>query len=236
MLAKEATSIRDADVENAAAIMKGVEATLERVRERGVDDAIAQGQVFELAGMPEKAGKVYLGALGGDDGRSACEALARYIIVLFRQDRRTEALESANRLAAIDPEFTMTSVVYGETYSSMTLLGDALFVNKRLDDAQSAYDAALKTLPGDSYVSSRMALLLLAKNETKSAIRLSRAVRESPRFADLHNMLKLGEEGLINLELSEDAAMTVVLASPAGRPFRVGEARQAAPIARSDWS
>jgi Flp pilus assembly protein TadD len=197
---------------------------------------VALGQMFEFAKLDEKAGAEYAKALDDKDQKVALEALARYVITLLKRDRRSEALSAAEQLATIEPEYTVTSVISGETYSSMTLLGEALFLNERLDDAEKAYIAALKILPKDPFVSGRLAWLYLATAKPKEAVNLSAAAAKSSRYQDLTNTLALVKSGMIVGHIDPQTAVGRVAAVMVGRPFWVGGSRTASLVERDDWT
>ena len=228
----------DADLANA--FVSGVEATLARVKAADpAHELVSLGQVYEIARMHDAAARAYGKAIDHADHNVALEALARYVIVLLKQDRRADALTHAEHLAATAPDFKVTSVLSGETYTSMALLGDALFVNERLDSAAKAYEQALKILPKDPYVSGRLALLHLATGQGDDAVKLIDAVERSPRYADLTNTLKLLRSGLIVGKIDRSSALAAVHVSMPGRPFRVEHAhtapRTARIVERDDW-
>lgn len=227
------------DVQLANELMTGVSATLERIR-KALDNPdftpVGMGQVFEFLSQTDKAEKAYERALDHSDPDIANEALARYTVVLLKQDRRLEALRAAERLAARDPKFVITSVMTGESYASMTLLGDALFLNGRLEAAENAYDRALELLPDDPFVSGRMALLNLTQSKSSAAISFQKNAARSTRYADLVNTLELVNSGVIVGNIDPEAAISVVAGQAAGRPFRVEGSRVASLVERNDWT
>lgn len=234
-----ARGVSKTDAALAASFVAGVEATLKRVKasaRKATRAPLGLGQMFELARLHDDASRAYCKAMDDKDESVALEALARYVIVKLKEDRRAEALTHAERLAARDPVFKVTSVLSGEVYTSMTLLGDALFVNERFAGAEKAYQHALETLPGDPYVSGRLALLHLAQGEEKGAVRLGGPALTSPRYAELADTLKLVESGLVVGRISPAAAISLVVDVPAGRPFRVEQLRTAQIVERDDWS
>jgi tetratricopeptide (TPR) repeat protein len=225
------------DADLASVFVSGMEATLARIKAADpAHELVSLGQVYEIARMHDAAERAYGKAIDHPDHNVALEALARYVIVLLKQDRRADALTHAEHLAATAPDFKVTSVLSGETYTSMTLLGDALFVNERFESAAKAYDQALKMLPKDPYVSGRLALLHLAAGEEKDAVRLIDAVESSPRYAHLTNTLKLVKSGLLVGRIDRSSALAAVMVNMPGRPFRVEQARTAHILERDDWA
>ncbi|MDJ0643760.1 MAG: hypothetical protein QNJ15_13180, partial [Erythrobacter sp.] len=197
---------------------------------------LARGQLLELAGYTEKAGDYYLQAMDDEDKSVRYEALARYVIIMLKLDRREEALERATELANLEPKFALKSVLQGEEYTSMALLGDAMAVNERIEGAKQAYEVALQILPEDPYVSGRLAMIHLTDGDVDSASKLNRAASNNPRYSSLSNMLRLAESGLVRPALEIDKVVSVIVVSPAGRPFDVGGVRTADVVERGDWS
>ncbi|MBN8501830.1 MAG: hypothetical protein J0M19_11830 [Sphingomonadales bacterium] len=220
----------------AAEVSSGVSATLKRVSALGDDAvALAQGQLFELADQDEWAEREYRKLIGDANADISAEALARYAIVLLKQNKHDEALAAAQRLAAAAPKLKVQSVVSGETYSSHSLLGEALFQEDRKDEAVKAFSAALKDLPGDPFVSGRLALLYLALDKPKEAKGLAGAAAKSSRYGDLANTFSLVESGVLVGRISAGRALASVAGVAVGRPFRVEGTRLAELADRSDW-
>lgn len=223
------------------AIARGAEATLKRARQAaksgGGRAAIGRGQIYEIAGLNSNAAASYLQACSDGDEDIALEALARSTIVALKTDDRDEALRLASELASTNPNFLVESVILGETYTSMTLLGDALFVNGRLKDATLAYGKSLESQPGDPYASGRLALLHLTAGDVASATSLRDAFSMSPRFTDLENTIDLATSGLVVPTLDANTAVSMVSGDAAGRPFVVvGTPRRATAVARDGWA
>jgi tetratricopeptide (TPR) repeat protein len=217
-------------------VVDGVSASLKRVDSlRNKADALAQGQLFELADQDKMAEREYRKLLAHADKDISLEALARYAIVLLKQKRHDEALAAAERLTAMAPKYTLQSVVSGETYSSHTLLGEALFQQGRHGEAVKSFTAALKVLPEDPFVSGRLALLYLANDKPKEATALAGAAAKSSRYAGLANSLALVESGVLVGRISAERALAAVAGTAVGRPFRVDGTRLAGLADRSDW-
>ena len=217
-------------------VVNGVSASLKRVESlRGKADGLAQGQLFELADQDKMAEREYRKLLTHSDKDISLEAQARFTIVLLKQKRFDEALAAAERLTAVAPKYSLNSVVSGETYSSHTLLGEALFQQGRQAEAIKAFSAALKLLPEDPFVSGRLALLYLATDKAKEAAALAGAAAKSSRYAGLANSLALVESGVLVGRISADRALASVAGVAVGRPFRVDVARLAELADRSDW-
>lgn len=221
----------------ASEVANGVGASLKRVeKQQDKAESLAKGQLFELADQDKLAEREYRKLLTHADQDVALEALARYAIVLLKQKRHDEALAAAERLAAKAPKFTVQSVVSGETYSSHTLLGEALFQQGRHEEAAKAFSAALKVLPDDPFVSGRLALLYLAMDKPKEATALAGAAAKSSRYGGLANSLALVEAGVLVGRISADRALAAVAGVAVGRPFRVGGTRLAELTERADWA
>jgi tetratricopeptide (TPR) repeat protein len=221
----------------ASEVANGVAASLKRIDGlRGDAVPLAQGQLFELADEDALAEREYRKLLTHADKATSLEALARFAIVLLKQHRHDEALAAAERLTGLDPKFTVQSVVSGETYSSHTLLGEALFQGGSHDEAVKAFTAALKVLPEDPFVSGRLALLYLAGDKPKEAAALAGAAAKSSRYGSLANSLSLVESGVLVGRISADRAIAGASRQVVGRPFRVDGIRMAELADRSDWT
>jgi len=73
--------------------------------------------------------------------------------------------------------------------------GDALVLNGRPKDAESAYARAVELDADDSYASARLALVYLTVGEREKADDLRGAFAKNARFADLASTLDIGAAG-----------------------------------------
>lgn len=187
--------------------------------------ALARGKVFELVGYFVEAAHSYVEALSHDKGLA--EASARLALALLKSEQRERALSVAMGLAARQSNFKLKALATNEQVSAMTILGDALVANNRLEDAKEAYLAARKIDSKDSYAAGRLAQIHLAERDYKKALDLRKDFRDNLRFQELNSLLSLGDTSAALLPTFTRESLSHNIASVAvGRPLMVdGEVR-----------
>ena len=141
--------------------------------------AFARGQIFELVGYFDDAAASYQEAIALD--HCFDEARARLALAQLKGKQPAKALVTATSLAARNQNLQVLALATDELVSAMTILGDTLVANDRLDDAVHAYEAARVIDAGDTYAAGRLAELYLAIGEPRKAVSLSSAFSANPR-------------------------------------------------------
>lgn len=203
--------------------------------------ALARGHVFELVGYFPQAIECYKAALAIDPELE--EAAARLSISQLKAGQFKNSLASAMSLAARNPEFQIRALATNEQVSAMTILGDALVTNDRLNDAIEAYQAARRIAAGaggageDSYAAGRLAQIYLALGEPQKALELAPAYADNPRFHDLSSVMTLGRTSGALLPGIERASLaSIVMAADVGRPLMIDHESRLAPLVQGDQS
>lgn len=165
---------------------------------------LAAGMAFEIDGASAQAASFYGRACALDDQN--VEASARLALALLKLGKVKEGLVHAVRLAAYAPEFTFSSLVKHKPLSSQTVLGEALFLNGRFDEAETAFQAALKQSDQDGLAYSRLTLINIQTRRGDEALRL---LESSP--ATLNGRKTL--ESLARLAVNQPDLLPVVIES-----------------------
>jgi tetratricopeptide (TPR) repeat protein len=210
-----------------------LQGTSGKLSERSAAGALARGIVFHMASYFEEAIESYKEALALDPALD--EAAARLVLAQLKARQYDKALASAMRLSARAPGFELKEMSSNEHTSALTLLGDALAYNGRIDDAIQAYQAARRTSSGDTFAAGRLAQLYLASGEPKKALEQTKAFAGNPRFRDLSTVLKLGHLSEALLPAFNRASMPdLLMRADPGRPMVVDGAARVAVIAWGD--
>jgi tetratricopeptide (TPR) repeat protein len=212
--------------------------TLQRIdaqlSESSAAGALARGKMFELVGYFAEAAESYTDALTLDSNLT--EASARLALAQLKAEQREKALATAMSLAACNPNFKFKALASDEVVSAMTVLGDTLVGNNRLEDAKEAYQAARKIDSKDSYAAGRLAELHLADKDHKKALELRNDFKNNPRFQNLNSLLALSDTSAALLPRFSRESLAVRITSVAvGRPLLVdGEVRFASVVEGDD--
>jgi tetratricopeptide (TPR) repeat protein len=138
--------------EHAQLVRRRAEETLRDVAaslgEQSAEGALARGKMFELVGYFPEAVAAYSDALAID--ADLREARARRALSQLKAGHVGQALETATDLAARHPDYVVQALTTDERVSAMTILGDALLANDRIDDARVAYEQARSISEEDS--------------------------------------------------------------------------------------
>lgn len=221
--------VTNSSVEHARLLSAQSRDTLSKVDAQLADQsaagALARGKVFELVGYFAEAANSYVEALSYD--RGLAEASGRLALALLKSTQNERALSVAMGLAARQPNFKLGALATDEQVSAMTILGDALVANNRLEDAKEAYVAARKIDSKDSYAAGRLAQIHLAEKDFKRASELRRDFRDNLRFQELNSLLSLGETSSALLPtVTRESLARNIAGSAVGRPLLVdGEVR-----------
>jgi tetratricopeptide (TPR) repeat protein len=221
----------------AQSLSKNIAATLESADKRldadTPDGAIARGKVFQYAGYYDDAADSY--AAGVDSQRAGDEAAARLVIALLLARQPERALEAATRLAKSNPGYEMKETTSTQRISALTLLGDALVFNGRVNEAIDAYTRARKTSAKDAAATGRLAQAYLATGEPKKALALAGDIGKNPRFRRLTALLEAGRDNpelLSNFGVSSLEGFVAVTVH--GRPLIVEQRAVLAPESSDD--
>jgi tetratricopeptide (TPR) repeat protein len=200
-----------------------------RLGENSSEGAFARGNVFELAAYYEQAEESYREALSMDQGNY--QAAARLALVQLKGNKSDKALRTASNLAAQNPGLLIRELTTNENVSALTILGDALVSNGRVEDAVEAYQAALKASGKDTFAAGRLAQIFLSTGEPKKALDLGKSFASNPRFSTLSSVLALGKtsEALLPRFKRESLVDAIRVAMP-GRPLLVDGTPRFAPV------
>lgn len=203
----------------------------------GAGAAVARGRIFELVGYFSEAASSYADALALDCDSD--ETTGRLAIALLKLGDVSRGLSTAMTLAARNPQYKIKALATEEVSSAMTILGDALVANKRIEDAVEAYEAARKLDSTDTYAAGRLAKLYLAIDKPEKATALAGDLGDNPRFRDLKSLLSLGETSRALLpKFAAEDLIARSFENQHGRPLLVGEEARVAPIVEDSegWS
>ena len=192
------------------------------------DAAVARGKVFQLAGYLEDAADSYTAALGS---KSEDEAAARLVLVQLMSRQPEKALATATALASRNPGFEFKEMTSNRRISALTLLGDALAYNGRIDEAIPAYQRARATSSKDAAAAGRLAQAYLAAGQPKKAKALAPEIGPNPRFRRLTELLA-GD--VSNLPTGVDSLIGMLEVTVHGRPLVVDDALVFAPLVYGD--
>jgi tetratricopeptide (TPR) repeat protein len=202
--------------------------------------ALARGRVFELVGYFDAAAAAYREAFSLDPKLS--EARAREALCHLKGGDAERGLQLAVAAAAADEKLQLETLATGEAFSVMTILGDALVANNRLDDALAAFKKARAIVPNDNYATAHLAQVYLATNQQNLAADLAPSIQLPSRFETFKTVLGLGGNGLALLQEGRRGSLVanikVMMPTPMpGRPMDVhGEQRVASLVEpREDW-
>ena len=187
--------------------------------------AIARGKVFQLAGYFAEAADSYTEALGS---KSEDEAASRLVLVQLMARQPEKALATATALASRNPGYEFKEMTSNQRISALTLLGDALVYNGRLNDAIKAYKRARATSSKDAAAAGRLAQAYHAVGEPKKAQALAKEIGKNPRFARLSAVLAGDVQTLPAVGIESLTAM--LQGTPVGRPLIINDTVVLAPI------
>lgn len=198
-----------------------------KLGDRTAEGALARGKVFELVGYFDDAVSSYEDAISLDHGLD--EARARLALAQLKSQQPAKALATAIALTAHNQKLQLHALSTDERVSAMTILGDALVANNRLEDAVHAYEAARAIDAGDTYAAGRLAEVYLAIGESGKATALASAFSSNPRFFNVHEVLVLGQTSAGLFRLVDRASLVGRIHSVAvGRPLLVDDAARLA--------
>jgi tetratricopeptide (TPR) repeat protein len=130
------------------------------IGEKSAAGAVARGKMFELVGYFANAIAAYQEALFLDEGLD--EARARLALAQLKlglqghSDDTHRGLATITELAEKKPDYGIRALASDADVSAMTVLGDALALSKRIDDAKAAYGKAVEINEGDTYAALRL--------------------------------------------------------------------------------
>ncbi len=189
---------------------------------------LARGKAFQLASYFEEAAHSYEAALAFDAELS--EARARLAIVQMRAYQPARALATAMDLAQRAPEFALKELTSDQVISAMTILGDALSLNNRVEDAVEAYKSGAKHCATDAFAEGRLAQAYLSMGDAKRAFEQADKIPQNPRFRSMLNLLKLGRESLAVLPRHNGDMNAMMAVSAHGRPMVLDGRECTAPL------
>ena len=218
--------------------MQTLEESKKHLGERTAAGALARGKVFSIAAEYGEAAACFAEALSMDPALT--EAAARVPLALLKAGQPEKALTRAMALAARQPEFIVQELVSNEKISAMTILGEALLANGRLDQAKDAYSAAHKISAQDTYAVGRLAQLHIATGQPKDAVGLAPQFAANPRacFRGLNAVLPLGNTNASLLpRITTDSLVASLTHCMPGRPILSDGTAQVAPLVwgNEDW-
>jgi len=172
--------------------MQTLEESKKYLSENSALGALARGKVFSLAAEYDQAAASFAEALALDENLT--EAAARLPLAQLKAGQNDKALYNAMTLAARQPKFMVQELSTNEKVSAMTILGETLLANGRIQDAAEAYRNARQISSEDSYAAGRLAQLHLAEGKAGDALKLSENFRVNPRacFQNLSAVMPLG--------------------------------------------
>lgn len=189
---------------------------------------LARGKAFQLASYFEEAAQSFEAAVAIDPNLS--EARARLAVVQMRASQPQRALATAMDLAQSEPSFLLHELTSSQAMSAMTILGDALSLNGRVEDALEAYRNAVKRSPKDMFAAGRLAQAYLSLGDAKSAFEQADKIANNPRFHSLTRLLRLGNETLAVLPRQNGNMAALLAVSAHGRPMIVNDHASTAPL------
>lgn len=202
----------------------------------GAAAALARGHVFELVGYFEAAAAAYGEAFSHDSKLG--EALARQALCQLKAGDAERGLQLAVAAAAADGKLQLETLATGEAFSVMTVLGDALIANNRLDEAVDAFKQARALNPNDNYATAHLAQVYLATKQQSLAADLAPSIQAPSRFEAFKTVLGLGGHGLALLQDSKRGSLVAnISVMMPGRPMDVHGEQRVAPLVepREDW-
>ncbi|MDB5937228.1 MAG: hypothetical protein JWQ01_4572 [Massilia sp.] len=217
-----------------ACSLKTLEDAKGALTEPNAEGALARGKVFELVGNFEAAIESYSHALLMDEELHL--ARARLALAQLKNGDFETGLVSAMKLAACQPKFLLQTLATDESVGAMSILGDALVLNGRLEDAEAAYEAARNHNRSDTYATGRLAQLYLTINQPQKSVELRPQFSSDQRFHELTSVLRLAEtsNALLPSYSPEQFIAKLTRAVP-GRPLITGDhVRQAELMKRDD--
>lgn len=217
-----------------ACSLKTLENVKGRLSDHSAEGALARGKVFELVGDFDAAVENYAHALSSDENLHMAQA--RLALAQLKKGDFQGGLNSAMKLAACKPEFLLQTLATDESVGAMSILGDALVLNGRLEDAEAAYQAARKHNQSDTYAAGRLSQLYLTIDQLHKAVELRPEFSSNARFQELSSILALAHTSNALLpSYSPEQLIAKISHSVAGRPLITGgSARQAQMVARDD--
>jgi predicted Zn-dependent protease len=208
----------------------------EKINGDDAEAALARGKIFQLSAYLNEAIASFQSALAHDSRLD--EARARLAVVQSLAHQPENALATAMELAQGNPGFELKEMTSDRSMTAMTLLGDVLVANNRVDDAMEAYKVAANRYNNDTFAAGRLAQAYLVSGKSQKAIEQLPNFKSNPRFQSLHKILNLSQATDAVLPKYSPNDMRSFLAVAAhGRPMVVGGTGHIAPleIGPSDW-
>lgn len=212
-----------------------INSTNKELTEGGADASLAAGKIYALGAYHEEAIACFHDALKAS--AKLHEAAARLGILQIRTGRNLEALKTLSELAKRAPDYAMPEMASDEVVSVYTLLGNALLVNRRYDQAIAAYEKAGEVCPRDTSAAARLAQLHIASGNQDAAVELAPRFADNPRFASLSATLFLTRDSKLTLPaIGIDAFIASAALDVHGRPVIVNESARVAALVTGDDS
>lgn len=174
-----------------SSIIRQVEGWLAAIKsKKSAEDKrlLASGKIFELNSMFSLAIDTYRKVLAVTPNEY--EAQARLAITMLRCGQRADGLNIALELNRQNPKFTFRSLGDKQT-SSRTVLGDALLLNGKIEEARQVYQEALALVRDDPYATSQLILILIQSDELDEARTLAKGAKLAPGSESLQAVLTL---------------------------------------------
>lgn len=219
---KNATCHTPAFEKNAHEIFKHSEKTLRKVK-RHLDDnsfegALSRGNLFELVGHFDDAIDSYKQAIRHNEKSTL--AKARLALSQIKSGLMADALETATDIAKADPFFDVPALSSSDEIPVLTILGDALAVNNRFDEALKTYSKVAEKGSADPYTLGRLAQLYIVTGQEEKAIKLADDISSSVRFTGLSNILLTKNIDIAKVSgLNKDSLAGAIMLDDHGRPF-----------------
>jgi len=216
-------------------LMQTLEDARKHLSDNSAAGALARGKVISLAADYDHAIVCFEEAIALD--KNLTEASARLALTQLKAGQPEAALRSAMKLAAQQPKFMIQELMSNERISAMTILGEALLANGRINDAVAAYKSAREISDKDSYAAGRLAQVLVATGNASEAIKLAGQFSANPRscFRDLNAIMPLGQRNaaLLPAITAESLVANIARCVP-GRPILSDGAPRLAPLVWGD--
>jgi tetratricopeptide (TPR) repeat protein len=216
-------------------VLQTVEESKKHLSENTAQGALARGKVFSLAAEYEQAAASFAEALSMDNNLT--EAAARLPLAQLKAGQNAKALNNAMSLAARQPKFMVQELSTNEKVSAMTILGESLLANGRIQDATEAYKNALQISSEDSYAAGRLAQLHMVEGRGAEALKLAGNFTSNPRasFQSLNKVMPLGNTSVSLLpRITAETLVANVSRSMPGRPILADGAPRVAPLVWDD--
>lgn len=207
-------------------IFKHSEATLQDVKkhlkETSYEGAMARGKLFELVGHFESAIESYKDAVRLNEKNSL--AKCRLALSQIKAGHLEAALNTASEVAKAEPFFEVPALSSNDNIPALTILGDALCVNQRFEEALKTYLTVSEKGKADSYTQGRLAQLYILTGQEEKAIKLADKISASVRFSSLGNILSTTNVNITKLSgISRATLVESIMIDVHGRPLVSGD-------------